>query len=75
MVFSRSTALVVCLVAVVLMTNFVSEKESGIAEKIDAALPADISRAYPDILVEPKEERPSCHPVGTEEGSVCPDCH
>ncbi|MBQ9261912.1 MAG: AAA family ATPase [Prevotella sp.] len=38
------------------MTNFVSERESGIAEKMDAALLADISRAYPDILVEPKEK-------------------
>ena len=37
------------------MTNFVSEKTSGIADKIDAALLADISRAYPDIPVEPKE--------------------
>ncbi len=31
------------------MTNFVSEKETGIAEKIDAALLADISRIYSDI--------------------------
>ena len=38
------------------MTNFVSEKESGIADKIDAALLADISRVYPDIPVEPKEK-------------------
>ena len=37
------------------MTNFVSEKDSGIADKIDAALLADISRAYSDIPVEPKE--------------------
>ena len=37
------------------MTNFVSEKESGIADKIDAALLADISRTYSDIPVEPKE--------------------
>ena len=37
------------------MTNFVSEKESGIARKIDAALLADISRAYPDVAVEPDE--------------------
>ena len=37
------------------LTNFVSEKESGIADKIDAALLADISRAYSDIPVEPKE--------------------
>ena len=38
------------------MTNFVSEKETGIADKIDAALLSDISRAYPDIPVEPKEK-------------------
>ena len=38
------------------MTNFVSEKETGIADKIDAALLADISRAYPDVPVEPKEK-------------------
>lgn len=38
------------------MTNFVSEKEFGIAEKIDADLLADISRAYPDTLVEPKDK-------------------
>ena len=38
------------------MTNFVSQKESGIAEKIDAALLADISRTYSDIPVEPKEK-------------------
>lgn len=38
------------------LTNFVSEKESGIAEKIDAALLADISQAYPDIPTEPKEK-------------------
>ncbi|MBQ8158104.1 MAG: AAA family ATPase [Prevotella sp.] len=37
------------------MTNFVSEKETGIADKIDAALLADISSAYPDVDVEPKE--------------------
>ena len=37
------------------MTNFVSEKKSGIADKIDAALLADISRTYSDIPVEPKE--------------------
>ncbi len=37
------------------MTNFVSEKETGIAEKIDAALLADISRIYSDIPTEPKE--------------------
>ncbi|MBR4898492.1 MAG: AAA family ATPase [Prevotella sp.] len=37
------------------MTNFVSEKETGIADKIDAALLADISRVYSDIPVEPKE--------------------
>ncbi|MBQ7511227.1 MAG: AAA family ATPase [Prevotella sp.] len=37
------------------MTNFVSEKETGIADKIDAALLADISRTYADIPVEPKE--------------------
>ena len=37
------------------MTNFVSEKETGIADKIDAALLADISRVYPDIPVEAKE--------------------
>ena len=37
------------------MTNFVSEKETGIADKIDAALLADISRAYSDIPVDPKE--------------------
>ena len=38
------------------ITNFVSQKESGIAEKIDAALLADISRTYSDISVEPKEK-------------------
>ena len=38
------------------ITNFVSEKEDGIADKIDAALLADVSRAYPDIPVEPKEK-------------------
>ena len=38
------------------MTNFVSEKEYGIAEKIDADLLADISRAYPDTPVEPKDK-------------------
>ena len=38
------------------ITNFVSQKESGIAEKIDAALLADISRTYSDIPVEPKEK-------------------
>lgn len=32
------------------MTNFVSEKDTGIADKIDAALLADISRVYPDFL-------------------------
>ena len=37
------------------MTNFVSEKETGIADKIDAALLVDISRAYSDIPVDPKE--------------------
>ena len=37
------------------MTNFVSEKDSGIADKIDAALLADISRTYSDIPIEPKE--------------------
>lgn len=37
------------------MTNFVSEKETGITDKIDAALLADISRFYSDIPVEPKE--------------------
>lgn len=37
------------------MTNFVSEKETGIADKIDVALLADISRVYPDIPVEAKE--------------------
>ena len=37
------------------MTNFVSQKESGLADKIDATLLADISRAYPDFPVEPKE--------------------
>ena len=41
------------------MTNFVSEKESGIADKIDAALLTDISRAYPDIPVESKEKLPT----------------
>lgn len=38
------------------ITNFVSQKESGIAEKIDVALLADISRTYSDIPVEPKEK-------------------
>ena len=37
------------------MTNFVSENEEGIADKIDAALLADISQAYSDIPIEPKE--------------------
>ncbi|MBQ7513863.1 MAG: AAA family ATPase [Prevotella sp.] len=37
------------------MTNFVAEKESGIADKIDTALLTDISRTYPDIPVEPQE--------------------
>jgi len=37
------------------ITNFVSQKESGIAEKIDAALLADISRTYADIPVAPEE--------------------
>ena len=37
------------------ITNFVSQKESGIAEKIDATLLADISRTYADIPVEPNE--------------------
>lgn len=37
------------------LTNFVSQKESGITEKIDAELLADISRAYPEIDVEPNE--------------------
>ena len=38
------------------ITNFVSQKENGIAEKIDAALLTDISRTYSDIPVEPKEK-------------------
>ena len=38
------------------MTNFVSEKEYGIAEKIDADLLLDISRAYPDTPVGPKDK-------------------
>ena len=38
------------------MTNFVCENEEEIADKIDAALLADISQAYPDIPVEPKEK-------------------
>ena len=38
------------------MTNFVSENEEGISDKIDACLLADISQAYPDIPVEPKEK-------------------
>lgn len=38
------------------LTNFVSEKGSGIADKMDAALLADISRAYPDIPLEQKEK-------------------
>ena len=38
------------------MTNFVSEKEVGIADKIDTALLSDISQSYPDIPVEPKEK-------------------
>ena len=37
------------------ITNFVSQKENGIAEKIDAALLADISRTYADIPVAPEE--------------------
>ena len=37
------------------ITDFVSEKEEGITDKIDASLLADISQAYPDIPVEPKE--------------------
>ena len=38
------------------MTNFVSQKQTGIADKIDASLLADISQAYPDIPVEPTEK-------------------
>ena len=38
------------------MTNFVSEKGSGIAGKMDAALLDDISRAFSDIPVEPEEK-------------------
>ena len=38
------------------MTNFVSEKKYGIAEKIDADLLEDISRAYSDTPVEPKDK-------------------
>ena len=38
------------------MTNFVSEKESRIADKMDADLLADISSAYTDIPVEQKEK-------------------
>lgn len=41
------------------MTNFVSEKESGIADKIDDALLADISRTYPDIPVESEDRLPN----------------
>ena len=37
------------------LTNFVSGKAKGISEKMDAALLADISRAYPDIPTEPNE--------------------
>ena len=33
------------------LTSFVSSKETGIAEKLDAGLLADISQAYPDIPV------------------------
>ena len=38
------------------VTNFVGEKESRIAAKMDAALLADISLAYPDIPIEPEEK-------------------
>ncbi|MBR1881218.1 MAG: AAA family ATPase [Prevotella sp.] len=38
------------------MTNFVNVKESGIIDKIDADLLVDISRAYPEIPVEPEEK-------------------
>lgn len=38
------------------MTNFVSEKDSKIADRMDAALLADISHAYADIPVEPNEK-------------------
>ena len=38
------------------ITNFVSDNESGIADKIDAAILADVSRVYSDISVEPKEK-------------------
>ena len=37
------------------MTNFVSEKVSGVADKIDAALLTDISHAYPDIPLKSQE--------------------
>ena len=38
------------------MTNFVSEKESEVAVRMDAALLKDICHAYPDIPVEPKDK-------------------
>ena len=40
------------------MTNFTSEKATGIADKIDATLLTDISRVYPDIPVEPEDNKP-----------------
>ena len=38
------------------MSDFVSEKESGIADKMDAVVLEDVSHAYPDIPAEPKEK-------------------
>ena len=38
------------------MSDFISEKEDRIADKMDKALLADISRAYPDIPVEHEEK-------------------
>ena len=37
------------------LTNFVSDKDTAIASRIEASLLADISQAYPDIAVEPDE--------------------
>ena len=38
------------------MTNFVSQKESGIAARMDASLLADVSSAYPDVAVQPGDQ-------------------
>lgn len=38
------------------ISDFVGEKEGGIADKMDAVVLEDVCRAYPDIPVEPKEK-------------------